>query len=163
CRAWWQVIDFQLNSGYATVYINDMCISETFKVIAKKYYQGRKFSAGRYQRIRNKITEDLQIDVKTLISAKRKIKYHNLQVDRDLIVGASRFLEIAHKNNLHRISVIDLVILSSAKYLMDFYKIDKDSIKIISGDDKIIRCSKKANDIPNVIDALDNSPSKYYK
>jgi len=164
-RNWWQIIDFQIKEEKAIVFITDLCISETFKIIAKKYYQAKKISSPKYQRIRKKITEDLHLSISHLISANRKIKYHNLQADRDIIVGASRFLEIAHKNNLDSISVIDLVILSSAKYLIDFYKISKEQIIIISGDQKLIKCSKKAPDIPTVIDALNpkNTPEKYYE
>lgn len=165
CKKWWEIIDFQIKEKNAIVFITDLCISETFKIFAKKYYQLRKITSGKYQRIRKKVTCDLHISVSDLISAKREIKYHNLQADRDIIVGASRFLEIAHKNNLHSISVIDLVILSSAKYLIDFYKIKRERIVIISGDHKLIQCSKKASDIPNIIDALNpvNKPEKYYE
>lgn len=165
CKLWWDVIDFQIKEEKAIVFITDLCISETFKIFAKKYYQLKKISSSKYQRIRKKVTEDLHLSISELIAAKRSIKYHNLQADRDIIVGASRFLEIAHKNNLHSISVIDLVILSSAKYLIDFYKINKERIVIISGDTKLIQCSKKAKDIPTVIDALNplNTPEKYYE
>ncbi len=164
CKNWWQIIDYQIDVGKAIVFITDLCISETFKIFARKYYQVGKISSAKYQRIRKNVTSDLHMSVNKLIAAKRKIKYHNLQADRDIIVGASRFLEIAQKNKLHRISVIDLVILSSAKYLIDFYKIVKERIVIISGDSPIIKCSKLARDIPSVIDALDpkNHPSKYY-
>ena len=38
CLEWWNKIYAQLNIYKARVYIPDLCIAETFKVLAKKYY-----------------------------------------------------------------------------------------------------------------------------
>jgi hypothetical protein len=157
---WWEIIDWQVNEGKAIVFINDLCISETFKIIAKKYYQSKRFGKNRYQSIRKEISNDISIGVGMLISKNRFIKYHNLTVDRDIIVGTSRFLEIAHKNNLQSLSVIDLTIISSAKYLMDFFRIKKEQIFILTGDTKLIKCTKISSDCPNAIDPI-NARNKY--
>jgi hypothetical protein len=161
---WWEIIDWQINKKFAILYINDLCIAETFKVIAKKYYIEKFLKRNRYQNIRNKITSDIQLSISKLISKCRFIKYHNLSIERDIIVGASRYLEIAHKHNLQTISVVDLITLSSAKYLMDFYRINKEQIYILTGDDKIIKCSKFSKDGSIVIDPLNpkNTYDKYY-
>jgi hypothetical protein len=92
------------------------------------------------------------------------VKYHNLLVDRDIIIGASRFLEIAHKNQLQSLSVIDLTILSSAKFLMDFFRIKKEHILVFTGDKKLIKCARKSGDLPSIIDPLQlkNKYSDYF-
>jgi hypothetical protein len=163
-KEWWDIIDYQIKQKNTIVYINDLCISETFKIFAKKYYQKGAFPKDRYQRLRKKLSSDLSLGIRTLISKSRHIKYHNLMVDRDIIVGTSRFLEIAHKNGLQSLSVIDLTILSSAKFLIDFYKIKKEQIIILTGDRKIITCAKKSSDCPYIIDPLDprNNYSDYF-
>jgi hypothetical protein len=43
-REWWVILNYQVEKGVAIAYINDLCISETFKIFAKKYYQERSFS-----------------------------------------------------------------------------------------------------------------------
>ncbi|HEY5535316.1 MAG TPA: hypothetical protein VIL99_10330 [Ignavibacteria bacterium] len=154
-HAWWEVVDWQVNNKIAIVFVNDLCIAETYKVIAKKYYQDKVFKYNRYKAIRKKITNNIQLSISNLVSKSRYIRYHNITVDRDIIVGASRYLEIAHKHNMQSISVIDLTILSSAKYLMDFYRIKKEQIIILTGDRKIIKCARYSNEGPSVIDPLE--------
>lgn len=159
---WWDIISYQINKKFAVVYVSELCVAETFKIIAKKYYQLRKISKTRYYYIRNCIEKDIRLTIRQLISTSRHIKYHDQEVNRDIIIGASRFLEIAQKNNLHRISVIDLVILSQTKYLIDFYRIKKEDIFLLTGDIDIIRCSLLCSDIPSAINALDPD-NPYYK
>lgn len=126
---WWEVIDWQVEKQYAIVYVNELCIAESFKVIAKKYYREQVFNNNIYQTLKKKITQDIQVNIRKLVSKNRYIKYHNLTVDRDIIVGTSRYLEIAHKHKLY-LSIIDLTVLSSAKYLMDFFRIGKEQIAL---------------------------------
>jgi len=38
CISWWAEIDDQLNKRQARVFVPDICIAESFKVLAKKYY-----------------------------------------------------------------------------------------------------------------------------
>jgi len=163
-HAWWEVIDWQINNNIAIVFINELCIAETFKVIAKKYYQEKVINNNVFQVIKKQITNNIQLSVRKLISKSRYIQFHNITVDRDIIIGASRYLEIAHKHNLQSLSVIDLTILSSAKYLMDFYRIKKEQIIILTGDRKIIKCAKFSNEGPCVFDPLDpnNTIDKYF-
>lgn len=161
-KQWWEILDWQISKKFAIVYINDLCIAETFKIIAKKYYQEKVFGNNRYQTIRKKITKDISVSISKLISKSRYIRYHNLLIDRDIIVGSSRYLEIAHKNNLQSLSVIDLTIISSAKYLIDFFRIKKDQIVILTGDKKIIKCANLSNDSPSVIDSLKNVYTNYF-
>ncbi len=161
---WWEVIDWQIRENKAICYVNDLCIAETFKIIAKKYYQERVFGSNRYQGIKKRISSDLTITSKQLAAKKRFIGYHNLLVDRDIIIGVSRFLEIAHRNNLGGISIIDLTILSSAKYLIDFFRIKKEQIIILSGDNKLLKCSRRIDDCPTGVDPLDpkNDYQKFF-
>ena len=161
---WWEVIDEQVRRKLAILYINDLCISETFKVIAKKYYREKLLTSNRYQKIRNNITKDIHLETKEIISKYRNIKYHNLLIDRDIIIGASRYLEIANRHKLETMSIVDLIILSSAKHLVDFFKIKKEQIFILTGDRKIIDCSRFSKDGTVVIDPLNpkNTTEKYF-
>lgn len=43
CNEWWDEIEKQLKHNKARVYIPDICIAETFKVLAKKYYEEKWF------------------------------------------------------------------------------------------------------------------------
>jgi len=73
-------------------------------------------------------------------------------------------LEIAHKNGLQSLSITDLTILSSAKFFLDFFSIQKEKIIILTGDKKIIKCAKIFKDCPAIIDPLNikNKYSDYY-
>lgn len=161
-KEWWIILDWQIRQKYAIVYVSDLCIAETFKIIAKKYYQENAFGNNRYQTIRKKITKDVSVSISRLISKSRYISYHNFSIDRDIIVGSSRYLEIAHKNNLQSLSVIDLTILSTAKYLIDFFRIKKEQIIILTGYNKLRKCVSLSNDNPSVIDSLKNTYNKYF-
>ena len=162
--SWCEIINRQISKNSAIVYINELCTSETFKIMARKYYQDNLFGSNRYQAIRKQIASDIQLSVSEILSKARSIKYHNIAVDRDVIIGASRYLEIAYKNECRSLSVTDLSILSCAKYLIDFYKINKEQIFILSGDKKLRKCSVKANDGTIVIDSLEpkNNFKKYF-
>jgi hypothetical protein len=42
-QEWWKQIKKQLDKDQARVYVLDLCIAETFKVLAKKYYNDEKY------------------------------------------------------------------------------------------------------------------------
>lgn len=153
CKRHWSFIHKYINSGNGTVYIPDIIVAETFKVFAKKYYlkQHSLFkSKDQYQRIKKKLEHDLRQNIQQLKAANRKIMYHDVHADRDIIVGASRFFEIFFKQGGGKISIPDLILLSTAKYFIDFFGIPKENIIIISSDKAIIKIAKYCSDIPNV-------------
>jgi hypothetical protein len=44
CKDWWKQIDKQVKQERARVYIPDICIAETSRVLAKEYYNEQTFS-----------------------------------------------------------------------------------------------------------------------
>ncbi len=159
CKKHWGIIHKYINTGSGTVYIPDLIIAETFKVLAKKYYLKNHSmfkSKDQYQRIKKKLENDLRQNIQQLKAANRKILYHDVHVDRDIIVGASRFFEIFFKKGDGKVSIPDLILLSTAKYFIDFFGVPKENIIIISSDKAIIKIAKYCSDIPNVF-------NPYYK
>lgn len=151
-RDWWKEIENGLKNKKARVYIPDVCISETFKTLAKKHYIQKWYDYQTYALILKKIRKDLRMDDKELAKKDRKVKYHDLPTTRDIIVSIDRFFQIFFKHGYKTVSVPDLIIVASAKYLMDFYSVPYDSLHIISSDNEIVNGSKKLSEIPNVYD-----------
>lgn len=146
---WWAEIEAQLESGDAIVYVPDICIAESFKVLSKKYYKHKYFKRSiDHKTARDKLSEFLSTPVTTLRSAKREIKVHDVPTSRDLIISVDRFNELYHKHG-HNVSVVDLLILATAKYLMDFYAIPKDCMNIVTLDTALWAGSKKVQELPN--------------
>jgi len=130
CQDWWKEIDHQLRAGKAFIYIPDLCIAETFKTLSKKYYREEFFpNSAEFNRAKNNLREFLRISSKDLQSPNRKVLVHDISTSRDIVIAVDRFNEVFDKNKLN-VQVVDLIILATAKYLMDFFHIDK-RLKII--------------------------------
>ncbi len=146
---WWAEVDAQISSGDAIVYVPDICIAESFKVLAKKYYKHKYFKRPvDHKAARDKLSNFLQTPSSTLRAASRKIKVHDIPTSRDLIISVDRFNELYHKHG-HNVSVVDLLILATAKYLMDFYAIPKTRMNIVTLDNALWEGSKKVQELPN--------------
>jgi len=149
CKNWWVEISAQQKRKKAIVYIPDVCIAEAFKVLAKKYYREKAFSRGAsYNLVKNKFSQEITIPVKTLKAYKRNIGFHDISTCRDLIISVDRFLEVFMKENLD-VSIIDLIILATAKYLIDFFRIPRSSLFIVTMDEALHKGSRKLPDIPS--------------
>ena len=115
CRDWWKEIDTQLDFDKARVYIPDLCIAETFKVLAHKYYVDKWFLRyTEYSNARNSLKRDITVSPKILRAHSRKIRYHDISTSRDIIISVDRFYEVFLKEGLN-VSLPDLVILATAK------------------------------------------------
>ena len=55
CLEWWTEIDSQLEIKKARVYILDLCIAETFKVLARRYYDKWFHSHGEYTKAKKRL------------------------------------------------------------------------------------------------------------
>ncbi|MBU1693166.1 MAG: hypothetical protein KKC51_04305 [Verrucomicrobia bacterium] len=153
CMVWWQEIEAQLKAGNARVYVPDICIAETFKVLAKKYYDEGWFgSASALGNARKKLRKFLVTPTSTLRAANRSIRVHDIASTRDIILSVDRFYELFHKHNLGTVSVPDLILVSGAKYLVDFYDIPKARLHIVTMDKKLRKGSKKIQELPNAYD-----------
>lgn len=146
---WWAELDSQLDTGHAIVYVPDICIAEAFKVLAKKYYKHKYFKRPvDHKNARDKLSEFLSTPANVLRAVNRKIKVHDVPTSRDLIISVDRFNELYHKHG-HNVSVVDLLILATAKYLMDFYAIPKNCMNIVTLDTALWEGSKKVQELPN--------------
>lgn len=149
CLRYWAEIDDQTKKGLARIYIPDICIAETFKVLAKKYFQERWFkSPQELNNARNRFRLDTRTTTKTLRAATRKIKVHDIPTSRDIIIAVDRFYELFQKYKKN-VSIPDLILLATAKYLLDFYDIPKDALHIITLDNPLWEGSKKIQELPN--------------
>ena len=151
CLEWWNEIDAQLNINKARVYIPDLCIAETFKVLARRYYDRWFHNHSEYSKARKCLIEDITLSDKILRAPIRQIKYHDISTSRDIIISVDRFYEVFHKKGL-AVELPDLVILATAKYLMDFYDIPKNRLHIVTCDRKLRDGAKKIQELPHVYD-----------
>lgn len=146
---WWVEVDKQLDAGHAVIYVPDICIAESFKALAKKYYKHKYFQRPvDHKSARDKLSEFLKTPSSVMRAANRKIKVHDVPTSRDLIISVDRFNELYLKHGKN-VSVVDLLILATAKYLMDFYAIPKGRMNIITLDTALWEGSKKVQELPN--------------
>lgn len=145
---WWLEIEAQLEQDKAVVYVPDLCIAEAFKVLAKKYYQDHYFrNPGEYKFSRDRLIDFIHMPPKVLRAFGRRVSVHDISTSRDIIIAVDRFFEIFFKHGLSA-SVIDLIILATAKYMIDFFKIPMKQIHIVTLDNSLWRGTRKVPDIP---------------
>ena len=153
CMDWWKEIEKQLDCDQARVYIPDICIAETFKVLAKKYYVEKWFTTPTtMNNARRRLRDFISTPSKVLKGATRRIKFHDISTTRDIIISVDRFYELFLKSNLGRVSVPDLILVATAKYLVDFYDIPTKRLHIVTLDKALRRGSQKIPELPNAYD-----------
>ena len=152
CHAWWREIDRQLRAERARVYIPDVCIAEAFKVLAKKYYQDAVFGSSHdLKAARDRLSDDITLTRKQLKKQKRYIGYHDLPTTRDAIVSIDRFYELFMKHGFN-VGVVDLILVASAKYLMDFHDAERSQLHVVTLDRPLWKGTKKVSELPNAYD-----------
>jgi hypothetical protein len=154
CQKWWREIDNQLRKGRARVYIPAACIPESLKVLAQcAFHPDLKIfrSIQQYNYWRRKLCSDISVTSLTLRSFSRKIKYHDIPMDRDIIISVDRFYELFAKY-IKGVGVIDLSVAATAKYLIDFYDIPKNYLHIITLDKALREGIRKSQDLPCAYD-----------
>lgn len=152
CQQWWAEIDTQLKNRKARVYVPDICIAEAFKVLAKKYYLDRWFkSAVTLDRARRRLSKDVRTDVAVLRAMSRHVRYHDISTNRDIIVGVDRFFELFLKNN-RNVSIPDLILLATAKHLLEFYDLPRERLHIVTMDKRVREGCGMVAELPNAYD-----------
>jgi hypothetical protein len=152
CQAWWRHIDRQLDSGYARVFVPDICIAEAFKTLAKKYYRERWFrSPVQFTAAKRRLSADVRTPDRNLRSLKREVRFHDISTNRDIIIAVDRFFELFMKNGKN-VQIVDLVLVATAKYLMDFYDIPKPFLHIVTLDKALLTGIAKIQELPNAYD-----------
>lgn len=152
CHHWWKRIDDQADAGQARVYIPDLCIAEAFKVLAKKYYSEKWFKTSvAFNNAKAALSNDVRVSGKTLKALDRRIKYHDISTNRDIIISVDRFFELfmKHKKN---VQIADLIVVATAKYLMDFYDIPKPFLHIVTLDNALREGIAKVPELPSAYD-----------
>lgn len=165
CIAWWLEIEDQLARGVARVYIPDVCIAETFKVLATKYYEDHWFpSSGQLGNARLKLRRAITLDAATLRRADRRIQFHDIPTTRDIIVAVDRFYELFHRHK-KSVSVPDLIIVATAKYLIDFYSIPSSQLHIVTLDRGLYEGTGHINELPNAYNPVlvRDSPTRVFR
>ena len=148
CKDWWARITSQLKQHKARVFALDIVIAESFKTLAKKNFKERIFKyPGYYQNACEKLRNDMHLSAKKAKSTTRKIKFHDIQMNRDIIISVDRFFEKLHKKDLH-VGIFDLLLLATGKYLMDFYGFGRDELFIVTTDSHLYRLARSIQDIP---------------
>lgn len=153
---WWKEIDSQVSGEVARVYVPDLCIAEAFKVLAKKYYSGSFPSTTALKQARDKLSADVSMSHKQLQAQKRYIRYHDIPASRDIIVSVGRFYELFMKHKCN-VGIIDLIIVSTAKYLMDFHDAKRKQVHIITHDNALWRGTKKVTELPNAYNPAEST------
>ena len=152
CQAWWREIEAQLSTGFARVYVPDLCIAEAFKVLAKKYYRQNWFpnraSFGAAKRL---LSEDVRTLDNVLRAQQREIRFHDISTNRHIIVAVDRFFELFHRHGKN-VGIIDLILVATAKYLMDFYDIPKSMLHIVTLDVPLREGLAKVTELPKAYD-----------
>jgi predicted nucleic acid-binding protein len=151
CKKWWKEIDNQLKADKAKVFIPDICIAEAFKVLAKKCFFEKRISNNEYAKIKDLLGKDIRTTTKDLKANNRKIDYHDISTNRDIIISTDRFLEAFSKHN-PSVQIADLILLATAKYLIDFFDFDIAEMQIVTLDSKLRNGANKLKDVPYAYD-----------
>ena len=154
-KRWWSEIDRQVDERRARVYVPDLCIAEAFQVLARKNYDGTTFAhAAQYTRARDALSADVSMSHRELQRQDRHVRYHDIPASRDIIVSVGRFYELFIKYKCH-VGVVDLIVVSTAKYLMDFHDAQRAQLHIVTRDKALWRGTKKVTELPNAYDPTD--------
>jgi hypothetical protein len=130
------------------IYVPDICIAESFKVLARKYYQDKWFKTPvSYHNAKKKLIQFVTTPAKTLRSYNRNIRVHDISTNRDIIVSVDRWFELIFKHR-KSVQIADLILASTAKYLMDFYDIPKNALHIVTLDRELREAIAKSSDLP---------------
>jgi len=162
CLQWLEKIEKQVREGKARVYVPDVTIAEAFKVLAKWYYKdGWLTSPVMLDQARKRLRKFVSSSHREMARMSRVVGVHDEPVNRDVIIGVDRFLEPMFRNKLN-VQIGDLLLLSIAKYLMDFYDIPKEQLFIITADKALLKLTRKLTDLPTAIDPTDYPPGKAF-
>ncbi|MGB8958213.1 MAG: hypothetical protein WCC00_04285 [Candidatus Aminicenantales bacterium] len=157
CQEWWAEINQQLARQDARVYVPDICIAETFKTLSKKYFEEHWFSTpNELANAKRQLRKDIVIPPKKLSSFNRDIKFHDIPTSRDIIIAVDRFFELFQKHHLS-VSLPDLIIVATAKYMMDFFDIPKERLHIITLDGNLWTGTKRITEIPRAYNPTQDS------
>lgn len=138
-RVWWDRLYMLAQEGKSTIYIPDICIAEAFKVIGKKAFCEGVLTGQQKGKAEKLLSQWVSIDRKILRKTGRAVPVHDISTNRDIIISVDRFLEIAMKNKCQGLSIPDLIVAATAKYLIDFYNFRTQSLHVVTNDQKLAK------------------------
>jgi hypothetical protein len=149
-RLYWRHIDSQRRAGQARVFVLDVCIAEAFKTLAKYYYKhnGVFPRSVHYKQARDRLRREVQHSPREARKSRRQVTFHDIQTSRDIIIGVDRFFEKAHKKRKN-VGIVDLLLLSTARYLIDFLGFERDRIQIITMDGALYDLARMYSELPS--------------
>jgi hypothetical protein len=132
--------------------------------LAKKYYEDKWFKWRDYNSAKRHLIEDIRIPAKILQVQQRNILYHDISTNRDIIIAVDRFYALFMKHG-KKVSLPDLILIATAKYLMDFFDIPRNLLHIITLDKNLWSGTKQIAELPNAYDptAKNNSCEKVFE
>ena len=79
------------------------------------------------------------------------IRFHDVSTNRDIIVGSIVFSSCftSAKNN---VQIADLILVATAKYLMEFFDIPKDRLDIVTMDSALCEGIAEVAELPTAYD-----------
>lgn len=164
-KKYWTIIDQQRKDGLAKVFALDVCIAEAFKVLAKKYYKKNSVfpTSGYLNTARKALRNEISLSAREASKSNRKITFHDIQTTRDIVIGVDRFFEKAFKMNKN-VGVIDLLILSTCLYLVDFLGFDRERIHFITMDGALYDLARTYAELPSAFnpDRTADAPAKVF-
>jgi hypothetical protein len=105
----------------------------------------------RLNNARERLRKHITSSPKALRSSKRRIEYHDVSTSRDIIISVDRFYELFNKYG-KRVSLPDLIIVATAKYLIDFFDLPKARLHVVTLDRDLWEGTKKIQELPNAYD-----------
>jgi hypothetical protein len=152
CLAWWDRIDQLVKDGRAIVYVPDVCVAESFKVLAKKYFVARWLPRSQVLATqRRRLAAFVSIDRRRLKAARRSVHVHDIPTTREIIIGVDRFYELFAKRG-HQVQIADLILASVAKYLLDFFALHRSCLHIVTLDRALRLGVQGVGELPNAYD-----------
>jgi hypothetical protein len=129
-----------------------VCIPEAFKVIAKKYYRERWFAKhSDFNTVRKRLSDDIRTPTNHLKRFTRPVRFHDISTNRDIVISVDRFFELFYRHGKN-VGIVDLILIATAKYLMEFFDIPRERLHIVTMDVALREGIVKATDLPNAYD-----------
>ena len=69
-------------------------------------------------------------------------------MNRDIVISVDCFFEKMHKNDWQHASIVDLAILATGKYLIDFYGFSRSELFLVTIDRELYHLAKSYPDVP---------------
>jgi predicted nucleic acid-binding protein len=147
-QEWWAIIDGQLHRREARVFLPDIVVAEAFKALARRYYANHWSGKSAYRQARNRLQQDVHLPTTEARKQSRHVSFHDIQLNRDIVISVDRFFELASKR-FTSVSIVDLIVAATGKYLVDFYGFSKSDLAIVTTDSDLYKLCRACPELPS--------------